>query len=189
MHVVPVVATSAGARDRNLARDLDRVAGVAIEASMRPIKSEFGLRVVIKTPAHPAIRVVAQRTIARQAAFMVLILVAARACARGLLEGGGAVAFLAGDDGVTADERESRDVVIEGHLPAPAGFLVALLAAGAELGFVGVILLVAGDAGRRELVAIEIAGVTGIAFDLRVFPSQRELGHSVVIEFDRLPLG
>ena len=81
------------------------------------------------------------------------------------------MAFLAGHDGMAPDQREACDIVIEGHLPSPAGFLVALLAARAELGFVGIILLVAGDAGHGELVAIEVAGVTGIAFDLRVFAS------------------
>ena len=86
MHVVLAVATGASARDRNLGCDLDRVAGVAIETSMRPIQSEFGLRVVIKAPAHPPVRVVALRAITRQAAFMVLILVTACACAWCLLE-------------------------------------------------------------------------------------------------------
>lgn len=189
MNVVLVVATGAGARNRNLGSGLDRVARVAIEASMRAIQCEPGLRVVIEAPAGPSVWIVAHGAIAGQAAFVMLILMAARAGARRILERGRAVAFLAWDDGVTPDQRESRYVMIEGHLPAPPGFLVALLAARAELGFVGVILLVAGNAGCCELVAIEISGVTGIAFDLRVRASQRELGHSVVIEFNRLPLG
>ena len=189
MNVVLAVATSAGARNRNLGSGLDRVAGVAIEASMRAIQSESGLRVVIEAPAHPSVWIVALSAVARQPALMMLILMTTRAGARRLLERGRAVAFLARDDGVTPNQRESRYVVIEGHLPAPPSFLVALLAARAELGFVGVILLVAGDAGCCELVAIEVSGVTGIAFDLRVRASQRELGHSVVIEFNRLPLG
>src|SRR5262245_61365846 len=124
---------------------------------MRPIQSEFGLRVVIEAPAHPAVRVVAHGTIARQPAFMVLILMAARTCAWCFLERARPVAFLAWDDGVTSDQREPRDVMIEGDLPSPPGFLVALLAARAKLGFVGIILLVAGDAGHCELVAIKVA--------------------------------
>ena len=86
MNVVLVVATSAGARNRNLRSGLDRMAGVAVEASMRAIQSESGLRVVIEAPAHPSVRVVAHGAIARQAAFVMLILMAARTCAWCFLE-------------------------------------------------------------------------------------------------------
>lgn len=97
--------------------------------------------------------------------------------------------LLARHDGMASEQREARDVVIEGYFLTPAGFLVALLAAVSELGFVRIVLFVTGHAGRRELVAIEIAGVAGVAFDLRVLASQRKLGHSVVVEAHRLPFG
>ena len=103
MHVVLAVATGASARDRNLGCDIDRVAGVAIEASMRAIQSEFGLRVVIEAPAHPSVRVVAHGAIARQPTFVMLILMAAHAGAWRFLERGRPVAFLARDDGVTSN--------------------------------------------------------------------------------------
>lgn len=189
MDVVAAVAANASTRKRDLGGRLDRVAGVAIEPFMGSIQDVAGLGVMVETPADPAVRVVAQRAIAGQAALVMLILVAARAGPRRLLEGGRAVAFLARHNGVAPDEREACDIVIEGHLPAPAGLFVALLAAGAQLRLMRVILLVAGDAGCCELVAIKVAGVTGIAFDLGVLSAQRELGHAVVIELHGLPLG
>src|SRR3974377_990016 len=97
------------------------------------------------------------------------------------------MAFLARHNSVAPDERKSRDVVIEIlHLP-PAGFTVALLAAAAELPFVPVVLPMTGNARRRQLVAVQIASVAGIALDLNVCGSQRKFCRSVVIKVDGDP--
>ena len=64
---------------------------------------------------------------------------------------------------------------------------MALFAPAAELTFVPVILAVAGHTGRRQLVAIEVAGVACIAFDFGVAASQRKFSHLVVIEVNRAP--
>ena len=86
------------------------------------------------------------------------------------------------------DERKSRDVVVEIlHLP-PAGFTMALLAAAAELPFVLVVLLMAGNARRCELIVVQIASMAGIAFDLGVCRSQRKFCLPVVIKVDCNPL-
>jgi hypothetical protein len=61
------------------------------------------LRVVIKAPAYPAIGVVAPGAIAREAAFVVTVLVTAGAGARCILEGCGAVTFFAWHNGMTTD--------------------------------------------------------------------------------------
>ena len=53
------------------------------------------------------------------------------------------MAFLARNHGVTADQREARDVMVEGNFLTPAGLRMALLATGAELPFVRIVLLVA----------------------------------------------
>ena len=85
------------------------------------------------------------------------------------------------------DEWKSRDVVIEVlHLP-PAGFTMALFAAAAELPFVPVVLLMTGNACRRQLVAVQIASVARIALDLGVCRSQRKSCRPVVIKVDRDP--
>jgi hypothetical protein len=110
-------------------------------AAVGPIQDVARLGIVVETPTDPAIWVVAERTIGGEAAFVMLILVTTGAGARCLLEGGRAMAFLAGHNGVAPDQREACDIVIEGHLPAPAGLFVALLAAGAQLLLMRVILL------------------------------------------------
>jgi hypothetical protein len=118
---------------------------------------------------------------------MMLILMAGGTSERRAFEQQSAMAFLTGHDGVAPDERKSGDVVIEGRYAAPAGLPVTLLTTAAELALVRVILAVTRHAGRRQLVAIEIARVAGIALDLRVRGFQRKLRRLVVIEADRAP--
>ena len=98
------------------------------------------------------------------------------------------MALLARHDGMTPDQRKSRDVVIEEGRSAPTGFAVALRAAIAELAGVGVVSSMAGHACGRELVAIEIARVARIALDLRVRGSQRKPCCPVVVKANRAPL-
>lgn len=65
---------------------------------------------------------------------------------------------------------------------------MALLAAEAELAVMTVVLAMTGHAGRRQLIAIEIAGVTGIAFYLCMCAPERKSRVPIVIETDRRPL-
>jgi hypothetical protein len=58
--------------------------------------------------------------------------------------------------------------VVERGYAAPTGFGVTPLAADTKLAFVAIILAVTRYAGRRQLVAIEIASVARITFDFRV---------------------
>ena len=73
------------------------------------------------------------------------------------------MALLARNDGVFTKQRKMREVVIVGDLFAPGILVVALLAVLAELAFMGIVLLVAGDARGPKLVVIEIAGMAGFA--------------------------
>jgi len=98
------------------------------------------------------------------------------------------MAFLTGHDGVAPDQREPRKVVIERDDAAPIRLTVALLAAAAELTLVRVVLAVAGHAGRRQLVTVEIARVAAIAPHLGVRSTQWIFCRLVVIEVDRAPL-
>ena len=188
MRVVPAVARIAIRGQRDLGDIPGGVAGLTIEAAMRAGQPVSRLRVVIEAPPRPAIRVVAEPAIRREAALMMLIRMAGDASRRRILERQRPMAFLAGHDGVSTDQRKTRHVVIEGHYAAPARLSVTLLATATELTFVPVILAVAGHTGRRQLVAIEIAGVAGIALDVRMCGSQRKLGRLAVVEADRVPL-
>jgi len=69
---------------------------------------------------------------------------------------------------VATDQRELRQVVIEVGRFAPTRVLVTLLATGAELAFVRIILLVTRDTSGLEFL-LERSGVAGVAFDLYVF--------------------
>ena len=98
------------------------------------------------------------------------------------------MAFLAGHDGVLPKKRKAREIVVEGHLLAPARLVVALLAGCTKLAGVGVVLFVTGDAGCSEFVLEEIAGVAGFAAGGRVFALQRKFRRARMIEAHRLPL-
>ena len=78
--------------------------------------------------------------------------------------------------------------MIEGNYPSPTGLYVTSLAAAAKLALVPIILPVTRYTGRRQLVAIEIAGMARIALDLRMRPSQGIFRGLVMIEVNRIPL-
>jgi hypothetical protein len=143
---------------------------------------------VIKAPPLPTIRVVAERTVRAQATCMKLVRVTGGASQRRALEQQRAMAFLARYDRMAPYQRKSGDVVIEGLYLTPTGFSVTLLAAATKLAFVPIILAVASHTARCQLVAIEIAGMAGIALDLRVRGSQWKFRRLVMIEANRAPL-
>jgi hypothetical protein len=78
--------------------------------------------------------------------------------------------------------------VIEGNYPSPTGLSVTSLTAAAKLALVPIIFPVTRYAGRRQLVAIEIAGMACIALDLRMPASQGIFRGLVMIEVNRAPL-
>ena len=67
-----------------------------------------------------------------------------------------------------ADQRKTRLIVIECDALAPVDVVVAALAALAELAPMRVLTLVARDACRLQLVAIEKARVACVALQLRM---------------------
>ena len=187
MRVILAMTRQAIRRQRRLCDVLGDMAGLTIEIAMGSGERVPRLRIVIVAPTLPAIRVVAEPTVRPQAAFMMLVAVAGVAIQRRALELQRTMTFLAGNDGMAADQRKPRDVMIEGRRFSPAGLSVTLVAAVSELALVLVVLLVTGQAGRCELVAIEIPGMTEIAFDLRMRVSQRVF-RLAMIEMNRFPL-
>ncbi len=192
MRVVLAVAGIAIRGQRDLGDILGHVAGLlAIEIAVSPGQRESRLFVVIKAPRGPIVRIVAERAVRPQAPFMMVVAVAGDAHHRRAFVSSRAMAFLARHDGVAPDQRKSCEVMIEGFYLAPVVLYVTSLAAGAELAFVLVILSVTCHAGRRQLVAIEIASVARIALDLHMGASQRKIWKLrilVMIEVNGLPL-
>jgi hypothetical protein len=188
MRVVLAVAGIAICRQRDLGDVPGNVAGLAIDAAVRPGQRVTRLCVVIEAPPCPTIRVVAECAVRPQATLMMLVVVAGRANDRCVLEQQGAMAFFARHDGVTPDQRKPGDIVIERGYAAPAALSVTLRASIAEPAFVRIILSVTRHAGRRQPVAIEIACVARVALDLRVCSYQGEFRRLVVVEVKRAPL-
>ena len=121
---------------------------------MRAGERIVGLLGVIETPPLPAIWIVAQRTLGTETPLVMRILMARTARLWRILEALGAMALLARYAGVQANQRKTRDVMIESHLLTPTRFRVTLFAAGPKLAFVYVVFLMAGGAVGGELVAV-----------------------------------
>jgi hypothetical protein len=188
VHIIRAVARVAIRRERNLRDIFSDVAGVAIEAAMRPGQWVTCLFVMVKAPPRPAIWIVAKRAVGPETAFMTSIPVAGCAAQQCVLEAQRTMALFARHDGVAPDEWESRDVMIERGYASPIVLPVTLFATIAEPPAVPIILPVTGYARRCQLVAVEIAGMTSVAPDLRVCGSQRKVCRLVMIETNGAPL-
>jgi hypothetical protein len=138
---------------------------------MRTGQRIFCLRVVIKSPASPAVGVVTKIAVGSKTALVVIILVAARASDRGSLERCSLMAFFARNDGVPAYQRKASQFVVEpGYLP-PTGVLVTLFTPGSELPLMRIVLLMARDATGGQFLAKK-ANVTGVTFDFHMGAAQ-----------------
>ena len=186
MDIVRGMAAVTAGLQADLADIPDRVAGVAIEILMGSGQRIFGLLGVIEAPATPAVRVVTKGTFFSEPPLMKLVFVATGASRLRVFERSGVVTLFAWHDGVTADQREGSEIVIERHGLSPAGIRVTLLAAASEPPHVHVIALMTGGAIRRQLVVKQVAGVTAVAFDARMRSVQRKL-RALMIELHALP--
>lgn len=154
MGIILAVTRIAISRKGNLGDIPGYMARLASDASVRSGEREPRLRVVVKAPPRPAVGVVTERTIGPQAPVMMLVPMTIGTNQRRALELQRSMAFLARHDGMVSDQWESREVVIEGRYPAPTGLAVALFAAAAKLTTVAIVLPVARNASRCQLVAI-----------------------------------
>src|SRR6516165_5988428 len=153
---------------------------------MRSGQRIFCLRVVIKSPASPTVRVVTKTAIGSKAALVMIILVTARTDDRGSLERSGLMAFLARHDRVPAYQRKTSQIVIETGPLSPAGVLVAFFTLDSKLPLMWIVLLVARDATGCQFVGKK-ANVTGVAIDFHMRAAQGVLCF-VVIEPHLLPV-
>lgn len=174
VRVVLAVTSKTGRRRRDFIFGLRRVTGFALGLAMSTGQRIFGVLVVIETPERPAVRVVAMLTCRPKLALMLSILVALGTEFWRIAEGLRAMTGFAWHRRVQANQWKSCEVVIERDFLPPTDFVVTGFAVRAELTLMGVVGLVAGDAGCGDLIAIEVALVTGIAFDFFVCAPQRK---------------
>lgn len=118
-----------------------------------------------------------------ETALVVRIGVAGSARSLRILEPRCSMALLAGHRDVQAEEGKTRQIVVEADRFSPAALVVALTAAGSELPLVRIVLPVTGDACRRQLVLVEVAGVASGAFLPRMCTLQREFRRLGMIKF------
>jgi hypothetical protein len=128
MYVILAVTRHAIRRQCRLCEILRGVTGLAIEAAMGSRQRVARLRIVIKTPALPAIRVVTKRAVGSQPAFMMPVAVTGVAIQRRPFELLGTMAFLARHDGMASNQGKAGDIVIKGRF-APTDLSVTLFAA------------------------------------------------------------
>ena len=154
MGVIGAVTSEARCGSRDLGGIFCRMAGMTLQTGMCSGQRELGFLVVIEAPEREAVGVMTARASGTKPALVMLVFVTTLARPRGILVGGGAMTLLAWYRGVEADKWKPAEVVIEGDFLAPGRFIMAALAALSELAVVGIVFLVTGDAGRRQLVAV-----------------------------------
>jgi len=187
MGVIAGVAREARSRERNLCNLFFPVTGLASQSRMRASQLKTCLFVVIKLPARPSIWRMTQGAIASQAAFVMGIAMATRACHRRILERRSLVALFARHDRVLPEKGEVCEIVVVSAFQPPAILVVALLAVSAKLPLMSVIFLMTGDAGGSEFVLVEVAGMATVTADVCVPSSERKFRSFRVIETDCLP--
>ncbi len=170
MDIVLPVAAGTCFPHANLVLDRITVTGAALQRLMSTVEAELTLRVVVKLPQIPTVRVMAAGAIITQALFMLIIaLVAGDAVSLGILEGGSDMTALTGSDRVQADQREPSQVMLKLYQDSPAALVMTSFTVFTQLAAMGIIQLVTAVTIERQFLAISRAGMTFVASHLFVF--------------------
>ena len=181
--IVTRVTVVAGRCSHNFLAGGTRMTGQAIKTFMLAIELEMRARVVIELPGLPAIRVVTLRAVLAEMALVGIVLaMTVRADQRRIFVGGTGVTFLAGGHGMRTEQRKAGQVMFEGYLLAPTGFVVTTLAVTPFLTTMRVVGFMAGNAVRAEFLGVDVAGMASLTGDFGVPTVQRVFGVTVVIE-------
>jgi hypothetical protein len=173
--------TVAGQLDTSFHRGA--MASFARQLPVAAVQLKRCLRVVVEPPTLPAVRVVTQLAAQAQPPQVnVIVGVARHAIARRVLEPGRGVALLTGSDGVDAQQRKSRDVVLEEDIVRPCDLVVTLAAVRPLLSRVDVIVLMARATRGFQLELGYWTCVTAFALHIGMRSAQRKLSHHVVFE-------
>ena len=125
--------------------------------------------------------------VAQRAFVRVVLAVTRHTSHRRVLERRALMAGLALHRGVLAKQRETGLPVVEARF-LPAALRMTVCANAAESPLMLVILAMAGDALRRQLVLVQRAGMATVALDLAVPAAQGIAGIGVVIKHDGVPV-
>ena len=117
----------------------------------------------------------------------IIITVAGQALGFCILECRGQVAFLAGYDGMHADQWKARQVMVETDFITPAGFAMAGLALFALLPGMHIIGAMTGITFPAGILFLQVTTMTGRTAHLTVLARQRKIGLPVMIEIRLVP--
>lgn len=183
MNVIPTVTARAGFAEFNDTDHWTRVAGFALQINMGTVQIKAGLLVVVEFPERPGGGRMARTAVGAEPVLMnIRVSMTIDALLRRIVEAQGLVAILAHGIGVGTDERKIGEPVIEQDLLCPATLVMALTAVYAELGFVGIVLAVAGITIGLQADLMDRRRVTVGAARLGVAAQQGETGVDVMLE-------
>ena len=160
---------------------------LALKPAVPAVEHERRAPVVIEIPRLPGSRVVtilAARSEAKSV-FVVFAMAADAGCL-GILERRGQMAFLAVDLGVCAEQRKPGQTMVE-QRPLPRALVVAAVALLPFLPLVFVVLQMASDTRRGQLVAEQVPGMAAVTAHRDMLAAQRIPGLAIVVERRRLP--
>ena len=181
VNVVPVMAGPAVTWQRSVTGGL-AMAIAASQALVSTGKLELCLLAMIELPKVPAVRVVTFATsLAQSPLVRVLRTVASNTFDRRFPIGPGGVAFPARHADMQADERETREIVIEADFVTPAALPVTGLALLAHRADVDIIGGVAAVAILGQLLLLDHARVAGVTVEFLMRSAQGKLGMLLVI--------
>ena len=190
MNVIPDVTANAGPAGHTRPGLGFPVAIVALHFGMRPIQGKPRLG-VIEIPRLPGTGVMAEFALLPETSFVLVVLFVARETGQWrVLEGRCQVAFLALNLGMTAGQRETGELVIEGRA-RPLLFVVTGFALVAKLPLMLVVLLVTSNTRIFQLALVDITllrQVATITLGLPMLALEQILGFLVMIEGAALPI-
>lgn len=143
-----------------------------VETGMRPVQWELRLQVVLEDPDQPVVWCVAERTIRAQTPLMsIVVAVAVNTTIRRIEKRMSFMASFAIRFFMTAEERESRQIVIESNVDREFQFAVATAAVCAELPVMWIVI---------RMASVTISGRQRNCGGLEMTASAAEIGMCIV---------
>ena len=152
VHVVCLMAITTAGTHRPHYVDGLTVTIVARDLDMRTVETEVRLNVVIEKPDIPVDRVMAAFASAAESSLMrIIIRVAAHTVRFRMFKCFCLVAFSALELQVLAEDRKPGEIVIKANVVGPRHLVVAIYTVSTQNAFMGIVCLVAIDAGCLQL--------------------------------------
>ena len=150
---------------------------------------EFEIRIfVVKPPDQPGIGIVAFAAILSQTLLVqIVVAVTVDTEVAGITKNGRYMARFTADHGMLTDECEIAQVVIETNFVLPGNIIVTLIAAGALVTLVHIILLMAAVTVYFDFFGLGAKRMTCLAYQTFMCAFEREFSVCAVIKFDIPP--